>query len=219
MAHPGDMVQEVEVRLAGATVGGILRVPRGAARVILFAHGSGSGRRSPRNNDVADGLAQAGLASLLVDLLTEDEEALDRRSGHLRFNIGFLAGRLGAAADWLGEAAATAGLGIGCFGASTGAAAALVAAADRPEQIGAVVSRGGRPDLAKDALPRVRAPTLLLVGSLDVEVLRLNRAAFDRLTCEKRLQVVEGASHLFEEPGTLEQVAASARDWFLRHLG
>lgn len=213
------MARELEIDLGGVPVGGILRLPQGATGMVLFAHGTGSGRRSPRNNAVAEVLGEAGLASLLVDLLTEEEEAADLRTGHLRFDIGFLAERLVLATRWLRQHRDTADLALGYFGASTGAAAALVAAAEHPGAIGAVVSRGGRPDMAQGALERVRAPTLLIVGSLDTVVVDLNRQALAGLTCQKDLRVVEGASHLFEEPGTLEEASYLARDWFLRHLG
>jgi len=204
------LVPAGEVELAGTVA-----VPEGAGGVVLFAHGTGSGRHSPRNRYVAEVLQEAGLATLLVDLLTEDEEREDARTRHLRFDIRLLAGRLAAATAWLGDASETAGLPVGYFGASTGAAAAVVAAANRPEGVAAVVSRGGRPDLAGDALEGVRAPTLLIVGSLDEPVLGMNRDALARLRCEKELRIVEGATHLFEEPGTLEQVAELARDWFV----
>ena len=197
---------------------GDLLIPAGARRMVLFAHGSGSSRHSPRNRRVARLLNEARLATLLVDLLTADEEQADRRGGHLRFDIGLLAERLVEAADWLGRQPETRELTLGCFGASTGAAAALVAAAARPGAIEAVVSRGGRPDLAGPSLPAVRSPTLLLVGSEDVEVVELNRQACERLHCEKRLVVIPGASHLFEEPGALDEVARHAREWFERHL-
>jgi dienelactone hydrolase len=168
---------------------------------------------------VARVLRDAGLATLLMDLLTAEEEAADRDTGHLRFDIGLLAERLVAATDWLGRAPETAGFRVGYFGASTGAAAALVAAAGRPEKVGAVVSRGGRPDLAGDALPRVRAPTLLLVGGFDGPVIGLNRQALERLgSAEKQLVIIPGATHLFPEPGALEEVARLATDWLSRHL-
>jgi putative phosphoribosyl transferase len=183
--------------------------------VIAFAHGSGSGRFSPRNQFVARVLQGAGLATLLIDLL-ENDEADDRSRV---FDIELLADRLGAAAEWLGRDAATSGLGLGCFGASTGAAAALVAAARRPEPVRAVVSRGGRPDLAWADLPAVTAPTLLIVGGHDEDVLELNRRALARLSCPKQLVVVPGATHLFPEPGALEDVARLAARWFLQHLG
>jgi putative phosphoribosyl transferase len=197
---------------------GTLHVPAEAACVVLFAHGSGSSRHSPRNRFVAEELHQATFATLLTDLLTGDEEAVDARTGELRFDIGLLARRLVAAADWLAEHDATRQLPLGLFGASTGAAAALVPAAERPQPVRAVVSRGGRPDLAEAALARVRAPTLLIVGGEDNEVLRLNEQAREELTAESELHVVPGATHLFEEPGALEEVSASARDWFERHL-
>jgi putative phosphoribosyl transferase len=197
---------------------GTLHVPAEAACVVLFAHGSGSSRHSPRNRFVAEELHQAAFATLLTDLLTGDEEAVDARTGELRFDIGLLARRLVAAADWLAEHDATRQLPLGLFGASTGAAAALVTAAERPQPVRAVVSRGGRPDLAEAALARVRAPTLLIVGGEDNEVLRLNEQAREELTAESELHVVPGATHLFEEPGALEEVSASARDWFERHL-
>ncbi len=194
---------------------GQLDLPQGTAKgIVLFAHGSGSGRFSPRNRFVARHLVQAGLATLLFDLLTEAE------SGNRAnvFDIALLAARLEEATDIIAKHSSTRGLRIGYFGASTGAAAALVAAARRQDAIGAVVSRGGRPDLAGAALPRVTAPTLLIVGGADTEVLALNRAAQRRLHCPSELSVVPGATHLFEEPGTLEQVVALARDWFLRRL-
>lgn len=197
---------------------GELAVPAGARGIVLFAHGSGSSRFSPRNRRVAAHLQQGGLGTLLVDLLTQDEEEVDLRTAHLRFDIPMLADRLAQISDWLGADERTAGLRIGCFGASTGGGAALVAAAVRPEAIRAVVSRGGRPDLAGDALGQVRAPTLLIVGANDREVIRMNREAFEKMNCERRLEIIPGASHLFEEPGALDKVAALARDWFQLHL-
>lgn len=185
---------------------------------MLFAHGSGSSRHSTRNRHVAAQLQAAGLATLLIDLLTAEEEAVDRHTAHLRFDIPLLAERLTAATRWLGEDPSTRLFRIGYFGASTGAAAALGAAATVPDWVGAVVSRGGRPDLAGDALPRVKAPTLLIVGSRDTAVLEMNRAAMTRMQTVTRLEIVPGATHLFEEPGTLETVARLARDWFLRYL-
>jgi len=193
---------------------GLLRLPDSALGVVLFAHGSGSGRLSPRNNAVADYLSSRGLASLLMDLLTEDE-ADDR---HKVFDIRLLAERLRHAMAWLGEDGRTRGLPIGLFGASTGAAAALVAAALSGVTVSAVVSRGGRPDLAGAALPQVRAPSLLIVGGADSEVLALNRAAFAQLRCERALKIVPDATHLFEEPGALESVAELSADWFCTHL-
>jgi dienelactone hydrolase len=186
--------------------------------VVVFAHGTGSGRHSPRNNAVAQVLQGAGLATLLIDLLSEEEERIDLRTGSLRFDIGFLAERLDAATRWLVERAEAQSLPVGYFGASTGAAAALVAAARHPEDVGAVVSRGGRPDMAAEALPEVRAPTLLIVGGLDTAVLEMNREALEQLRCPKDLRVVPGASHLFEEPGTLERVSELAKEWFVQHL-
>jgi dienelactone hydrolase len=197
---------------------GNLSLPADARGIVLFAHGSGSSRLSPRNRYVAQCLNEANLATLLVDLLTPHEEAIDARTGHLRFDIGLLAERLVGATDWLARRPDTRGLRVGYFGASTGAAAALVGAAARAELVGAVVSRGGRPDLAGDALAGVRAPTLLIVGGNDVPVIELNRSAFERLRCEKRLVIVPGATHLFEEPGALDQVARLAREWFERYL-
>jgi putative phosphoribosyl transferase len=193
-------------------------VPEHAAGVVLFAHGSGSSRHSPRNRAVAEALHRRRLATLLVDLLTADEEEVDARTRELRFDIGLLARRLAGIVDWLGRQPATADLPIGLFGASTGAGAALLTAAERPQAAAAVVSRGGRPDLAGAALDRVRAPTLLIVGALDPQVLELNRAALGRLGSEASLEVVPGASHLFEEPGALEQVAELAVGWFTRWL-
>jgi putative phosphoribosyl transferase len=211
---------EQPVRVLAGPVGldGDLATTADARGVVLFAHGSGSGRHSPRNREVAATLGRVGFATLLLDLLTLEEEAADRRSGRLRFDVELLAGRLLAAAGWLDADQRTAGLPIGLFGASTGAGAALLAAAERPETVAAVVSRGGRPDLAGAALARVQAPTLLIVGALDPQVLELNRAALGRLGSEASLEVVPGASHLFEEPGTLERVAELAVGWFTRWL-
>jgi len=193
---------------------GNLSLPEAARGVVLFAHGSGSSRFSPRNGHVARMLNEARLATLLIDLLTPAEEAVDMHTAHLRFDIGLLAERLVSAIDWLRQHPPTRELRIGCFGASTGAAAALVAAANRPQAVGAVVSRGGRPDLAGPALPRVQAPTLLIVGGRDFEVIELNKAALEHLRCEKRIVIIPGATHLFEEPGTLDEVASLAREWF-----
>lgn len=208
----------VQIPAGSVTLEGDLQVPDHATGVVLFAHGSGSSRHSSRNQFVAGEFQATGLATLLIDLLTSAEEAVDRYTGRLRFDISLLAERLAAATDWLAEDSSTRALRLGCFGASTGAGAALVAAAVEPERVGAVVSRGGRPDLAGDALSGVRAPTLLIVGSRDPEVLDLNRAAMARMRTETRLEIVPGATHLFEEPGTLEIVAHLARDWFLRYL-
>lgn len=208
----------VRVAAGAVTLEGNLSLPKGAGGIVLFAHGSGSSRHSPRNRYVARLLNQAKLATLLVDLLTSDEEAIDMRTAHLRFDIGLLAQRLVAITDWLTQYWDTRHLRIGYFGASTGAGAALVAAAERPDVVGAVVSRGGRPDLAGPALARVRAPTLLIVGGNDFPVIELNYAALEQLHCEKQLVIVPGATHLFEEPGALEEVARLAREWFERHL-
>ena len=202
----------------GVTLDGDLRRPEDARAVVLFAHGSGSGRHSSRNRHVAQLLNEAKLATLLIDLLTGDEEAIDLQTAHLRFDIELLARRLVGATDWLTQRADTRYLPIGYFGASTGAAAALVAATKRPDVIGAIVSRGGRPDLAGPALPHVRAPTLLIVGGNDVQVIELNRIALPQLRGEKQLVIVPGATHLFEEPGALDEVARLARNWFERHL-
>src|SRR5882672_7060627 len=208
----------VRVPAGPVTIEGNLTLPEGAYGIVLFAHGSGSSRHSPRNRYVAWLLNQANLATLLVDLLTSDEETIDLRTGHLRFDIELLAERLISVTDWLTQQRDTRRLRIGYFGASTGAGAALVAAAERPDVVGAVVSRGGRPDLAGAALARVRAPTLLIVGGNDFQVIELNRAAFAQLRCEKQLVIVPGATHLFEEPGALDEVARLAREWFERHL-
>ena len=208
----------VEVPAGPVELAGNLCVPEEAGGVVLFAHGSGSGRHSPRNRHVARVLGEAGLATLLIDLLTPDEEEADRESGHLRFDVGLLARRLAGATHWLRQYPDTRDLPVGYFGASTGAGAALIAAAERPREVGAVVSRGGRPDLAGDTLPLVEAPTLLIVGSDDEPVIRMNEKALGRLRAEKRLEIVPGAGHLFEEPGTLEEVARLAAGWFTRHL-
>jgi dienelactone hydrolase len=197
---------------------GNLTLPEGARGIVLFAHGSGSSRFSPRNYYVAQQLNREKLATLLVDLLSPEEEAVDLRTARLRFNIGLLAERLVGVTDWLVRQPDTRPLRIGYFGASTGAAAALVAAAERPQIVRAIVSRGGRPDLAGPALARVEAPTLLIVGGDDTPVIELNRAALAQLRCEKRLVIVPGATHLFEEPGALEEVARLARQWSERHL-
>jgi putative phosphoribosyl transferase len=210
----------IDVRVDAGTLEGALTLPAGCSAVVLFAHGSGSSRHSPRNRLVAEHLNEGGLGTLLIDLLTADEELAERATRHLRFDIALLTDRLTAALDWLAQADATRALPVGAFGASTGAAAALALAARRPEAVGAVVSRGGRPDLTPaDLLPRVRAPTLLIVGGRDGPVIDLNRAALARMTAEVRLEIVPGASHLFEEPGTLERVAALARAWFTTNLG
>jgi putative phosphoribosyl transferase len=208
---------EVSISAAGVSLKGDLSTPARARGVVLFAHGSGSSRHSPRNQFVAQRLQEVSLATLLMDLLTLREEEEDARTARLRFDMHLLGRRLIAALDWLAEEARIRDLAVGCFGASSGAGGALVAAAERPESIKAVVSRGGRPDLAGDALPRVQAPTLLIVGSLDTAVIEMNRQAFERLRCVKELVIVPGASHLFEEPGMLEIVAELAAAWFIRY--
>lgn len=212
------VMESVRIPATGVLLEADVAVPEAARGVVLFAHGSGSSRHSPRNRFVAAELRTAGIGTVLADLLTGEEEAADAVTGRLRFDIGLLAGRLTGLADWLEGYGPAAGLGHGLFGASTGAAAALVTAAACPDTVRAVVSRGGRPDLAEGALPSVRPPTLLIVGGADQEVLRLNRAAMRQLPGETRLEVVPGATHLFEEPGALERVAHLAADWFTRHL-
>jgi dienelactone hydrolase len=198
---------------------GKLSIPAGATGAVLFAHGSGSSRHSPRNQFVAQTIRDAGVGTLLFDLLTPDEEAVDMSTRHLRFDIGLLAQRLVDATNWIKSKPDTSQLKIGYFGSSTGGGAALVAAATLGEDVGAVVSRGGRPDLAGDALPLVKSPTLLIVGGLDHAVIRLNEQAYRELRCEKELAIIPGATHLFEEPGTLEKVAKIAADWFQQKVG
>lgn len=211
--------EDVQVRTPGGPLPGILTIPDGAEGIVLFAHGSGSSRFSSRNRFVAEQLNEAGLATLLFDLLTAEENEIDERTRQLRFDIGLLTRRLTGAADWARKDGRTEELRIGLFGASTGAAAALRTAAERTYLVNAVVSRGGRPDLAGEALPRVDAPTLLIVGGDDEPVIRMNRDAADAMTAEHRIEIVPGATHLFEEPGTLERVADLARDWFETYLG
>ncbi len=208
----------VQVVAGPVTLEGDLNIPEGAEGIVLFAHGSGSSRFSPRNRFVAQVLGEGGLATLLIDLLTSGEEAIDRWTGHLRFDIGLLAGRLVGVTDWLSRYPGTQLLRIGYFGASTGAAAALMAATERPEAVQAIVLRGGRPDLAISYLPDVRAPTLLIVGGHDTHVIRLNQQALLRLQTNKKLEVIPGAGHLFEESGALEKVARLAGRWFQHHL-
>ena len=208
----------VQIRIDGDVLHADLALPEQPRGVIVFAHGSGSSRHSPRNRQVAVELHRAGLGTLLIDLLTQKEEDVDLVTRHLRFDIGLLASRLERSIGWIRAEAASAKLPIGLFGASTGAAAALVTAAKLPGDVDAVVSRGGRPDLAAPALPSVKAPTLLVVGERDVEVMRLNEGALDQLDCEKELTVVPGATHLFEEQGALAQVAQLAAAWFERFL-
>jgi len=208
----------VQVGIGSIALDGNLLVPSGATGIILFAHGSGSSRFSSRNRYVASTLREGNLGTLLIDLLTPQEETRDNVTGELRFDIGMLADRLIGTVEWLRALPELRGKKIGLFGASTGGGAALVAAAAKPKLIQAVVSRGGRPDLAGAALPRVEAPTLLIVGGDDVPVIAMNRQAYDQLRCERRLEIVPGATHLFEEPGTLESVADLAREWFTHYL-
>jgi putative phosphoribosyl transferase len=216
--QPHPTAEAVQITVDGVALDGDLAQPPGTGGIVLFAHGTGSSRHSPRNRQVAEHLQRAELGTLLLDLLTADEEQLDLHSRALRFDIGLLARRLVGAIDWL-TARFGGELRAGLFGASTGAAAALVAAAERPDRVAAVVSRGGRPDLAGPALAQLRAPTLLIVGGADPQVLALNRQAAGRLTAPHRLEVVPGAGHLFEEPGALEEVARLAAAWFAAHLG
>jgi dienelactone hydrolase len=214
------MTQErtVQVISGEVTLEGSLTLPSDPRGVVLFAHGSGSSQFSPRNRFVAQKLVDARLATLLLDLFTSDEEYLDARTRQLRFDINLLTHRLIGATDWLHAHPSLSELSIGLFGASTGAAGALVVAAERPDAVKAVVSRGGRPDLAGSALVRVHAPTLLIVGGRDVPVIQLNREAFEQLAGEKQLEIVPGAAHLFEEPGALEEVAQLAARWFQHYL-
>lgn len=211
-------VRSVLVSTDSIKLHGDLTIPKNAEGIVLFAHGSGSSRHSPRNKYVAEVLQKAGLATLLIDLLTEEEEKVDDYTAHLRFDIGLLAIRLAGATNWVIKNPDTKNLNIGYFGASTGAAAALVASVDCPDVINAIVSRGGRPDLAGSILPRVKSPTLLIVGGNDSPVIEMNEEALNQLKTEKKLVIVPGATHLFEEPGTLEQVARLAADWFVTHL-
>lgn len=216
--RPPARSAEVRIGAGAETLFGDLVLPPDARGVIVFAHGSGSSRFSSRNRAVAHELQARGFATLLLDLLTPREEPVDEITREFRFDIPLLAGRLAASAQWVASNPDTAGLPIGYFGASTGAAAALVAAAEHPEGIRAIVSRGGRPDLAGAHLGRVRAPTLLIVGGLDHQVIDLNTSALAKLPEPKRMVIVPGATHLFEEPGTMEQVASIAGDWFTRHV-
>ena len=220
---PGHETKEkrtpVEVPIGEARLHGNLGLPAEARGIVLFAHGSGSSRYSPRNQYVARALEQRHLATLLIDLLTPEEEVIDDRTAQLRFDIPMLAGRLVTIVEWLRRRTETAALPIGLFGASTGGGAALIAAADRPHEIAAVVSRGGRPDLAGPSLAKVTTPTLLIVGGLDTPVIEMNRDAMRQMrSSEVKLEIVPGATHLFEQPGTLERVAELAGDWFARHL-
>jgi dienelactone hydrolase len=218
IATPSATPRPVRLNLGSTALNGDLSLPSDAHGLIVFAHGSGSGRHSARNRAVAETFRHAGLATLLVDLLTEPEEQVDAATAEFRFDIPMLAERVIETIDWTQAHAPTASLAIGLFGASTGAAAALIAAARRPVAVRAVVSRGGRADLAEDALEAVTAPTLLIVGGRDEVVLQLNRDALARLKTKKNLEIVPGATHLFEEPGALDQVAHLAQDWFVRHL-
>lgn len=218
MIRPGEQRELVLKLEDGIRLKGDFQRPPQARGVVIFAHGSGSSRFSLRNRQVAESLQQAGLATLLMDLLTEQEEVVDRLTRELRFDMALLQRRVIGSVGWVAKHDETRDLKIGCFGASTGAAGALLAAAALPELVQAVVSRGGRPDLAAEALPEVVAPTLLIVGGADTEVLELNRAAAGMLSAKHRLEVVPGATHLFEEPGTLEEVARLAADWFQQYL-
>jgi len=211
-------MSEVQIHAGRAILSGNLNIPKGASALVLFAHGSGSSRHSPRNQFVARTLNEAGLATLLFDLLTPEEEAIDMQTREHRFDIHLLAERLVHATRWAKQQEQTSNLRTGYFGSSTGGAAALVAEVYVPRDIGAVVSRGGRPDLAGEALPRVQAPTLLIVGGNDEIVIELNEQARDRMHCEVKLEIVPGATHLFEEPGALEKVAQLASDWFAKHI-
>ncbi len=212
-------MDERQVQVSGTvTLEGTLGITKTPQGVVIFAHGSGSSRHSPRNRYVAKILRNSGLVTLLIDLLTVDEEAVDIHTMQLRFDIQLLAKRLVETTDWIEQNPDTQKLSIGYFGASTGAAAALVAAAERSNAIRAVVSRGGRPDLAGPSLQRVKSPTLLIVGGDDLPVIDINREALKQLHCEKKLVIVPGATHLFEEPGKLEEVARLAADWFTRYL-
>ena len=217
-AAKASIASDVEIPYGHFCIKGHLSVPAGASGVVLFAHGSGSSRNSPRNQFVAGVLREAGVGTLLFDLLTPEEELSDSQTAQLRFDIGLLARRLITATSWVMNDPRIKEMAIGYFGASTGGSAALVAAAELGDQIKAVVARGGRPDLAGSALPLVTAPTLLIVGELDYPVITMNRAALGQLGCEKRLQIVPGASHLFQEPGTLEEVGRLAADWFAKHF-
>lgn len=213
-----SIVSEVEIPIGHVSLEGNLVIPAGASGIALFAHGSGSSRKSPRNQFVARMLHEAKIGTLLFDLLTLYEEFVDARTAELRFDIDLLAHRLIAATNWLRNDPRAEAMPVGYFGASTGGGAALVAAAEPGLPVKAVVSRGGRPDLAGSALPLVTAPTLLIVGGLDYQVIEMNRVAFSQLCCEKSLQIVPSATHLFEEPGTLEEVGRLAADWFAKHF-
>lgn len=217
LARTGE-TSEIRIAIGRVELEGELTVPQGATGIVLFAHGSGSGRHSPRNQYVARVIREAGTATLLFDLLTREEEEIDIFTAELRFDIELLARRLVGATKWIAAEKQTSSLRPGYFGASTGGGAALVAAATLGEKIGAVVSRGGRPDLAGDALRHVKAPTLLLVGGFDAPVIEMNQEAYAQLRCVKELKIIPGATHLFEEPGKLEEVARLAAKWFQEHL-
>lgn len=221
MVRIREAVEEcpVQVTVENVILDGSLCVPEKAQGIVVFAHGSGSSRLSPRNQFVAKELRKAGLGTLLFDLMTQAEEELDMDTAELRFNISLLAERLIGATDWLMEMSGAEKFNIGYFGASTGAAAALVAAAERPDVVGAIVSRGGRPDLAGDSLSKVKAPTLLIVGGNDLPVIEMNREAMRHLNVDKKLGIIPGATHLFEEPGKLGEVARLAKDWFVKYIG
>ena len=210
--------QPVHIVMGNVTLEGDLTIPDGPKGIVLFAHGSGSSRKSPRNRYVASVLNKSKFATLLFDLLTPEEETIDIQTRHLRFDIELLSMRLVGATDWLGKNKEVKDLNVGYFGASTGAAAALVAAVERPDVVHVVVSRGGRPDLAGKVLPSVQSPTLLIVGGDDPVVIDINRGAMEQIRVEKKLVIVPGASHLFEEPGALEKVAELAADWFTRYI-
>jgi dienelactone hydrolase len=216
--YPGLLEIQAQIPAGDVVLDGDLLIPSGASGIAVFAHGSGSSRHSPRNRSVAHVICEAGVGSLLFDLLTREEESVDIFTRHLRFDIEFLTARLIEATRWLAGQEETRNLRVGYFGSSTGAAAALMAAAKLGAEVGAVVSRGGRPDLAGDALPLVKAPTLLIVGGHDETVIELNQDAYALLRCEKELRIIPGATHLFEEPGALEQVAAFAAAWFKERL-
>ncbi len=220
MQHGDEGENIVHITTEDAELEGDLRIPQRAEGIVLFAHGSGSSRHSPRNKLVAKYLRSGGLGTLLFDLLTAEEDKVDRRTREYRFDISLLAERLVGATEWLLQQSEAEGLSIGYFGSSTGAAAALIGATECPDVVDAVVSRGGRCDLAGDALPHVTAPTLMIVGGRDVQVLQMNKQAISRMadSVQKELEVVEGATHLFQEPGALEQVAKLARDWFVHYL-
>jgi putative phosphoribosyl transferase len=219
MTADGQMLnQQVAIKVPEGMIKGLFAIPRQSKSIVIFAHGTGSGRLSPRNRYVADILNQENLATLLIDLLTEEEERIDVVTGQFRFDIEHLSKRLGDVTQWVLDNNSTRGLLIGYFGASTGAAAALKASVQKPGRIKALVARGGRPDMAEDILERVKTPTLLIVGSQDTQVIEMNRSAFEKLPGQKKMIIVPGATHLFEEPGKLEEVANHAKKWFSEHM-